>query len=198
MSLVTSTTFIPGLRLFSSTSWLMILLSLRSSGSQVMGAARLLMRIERNPQGPLFSRWMGTPCSTSSGVAPLRILSMLRIACLHSAATPCLPVFSLSSSSSTVIGMATWCSWKFNSALGSWIRTLVSRAYRVGAVGRERPWSSILGHLLIGPGDGMPGRRSAAEGRRPPRSGLCRVGEGANKVRADGRHLSAGFGGLPC
>ncbi|MNE90677.1 hypothetical protein D3C80_1882180 [compost metagenome] len=106
----------------------MILLSLRSSGSQVMGEALLLMRIERKPQGPLFSRWIATPCSTSSGVALPRILSIKRMACRHSAATPCLPVFSLSNSSRTVIGMATWCSWKFNNALGSWINTLVSRA----------------------------------------------------------------------
>ncbi len=161
MSLVTSTTRLLLWRLFSSTSWLMILLSLRCSGSQVMGSARLLMRIDRLPQGPLLPRWMGTPSSTCSGEASPSTGSIRRIAWRHSAATVCLPVLSLSSSSSTVIGMATWCSWKFSKALGSWIRTLVSRTYRVGWVGRERPWSSIRDHLLVGAFDGMPLQRSA-------------------------------------
>lgn len=74
----------------------MILLSLRCSGSQVMGSARLLMRIDRLPLGPFLPRWIGTPPSTCSGVASPSTWSIRRMAWRHSAAMVCFPVFSLS------------------------------------------------------------------------------------------------------
>lgn len=193
MSLVTSTTRTPLWRLFSSTNWLMILLSLRCSGSQVMGSARLLMRIDRLPLGPFLPRWIGTPPSTCSGVASPSTWSIRRMAWRHSAAMVCFPVFSLSSSSSTVIGIATRCSWKFNRAFGSWIRTLVSRTYRVGWVGRERPWSSIRDHLLL-----RAWRRNAGSALRRGASRLLSSGGESltAEVRAGAATCAAGFGGL--
>ncbi|MNF91311.1 hypothetical protein D3C84_739080 [compost metagenome] len=126
MSLVTSTTSSSLRRLRSSSNWLMMMLSLRFSGSKRFGSLRGLIRIDRKPFGPLLPRWIGTPCSTSAGVASPRVWSIRRMAWRHSAAMVCFPVLSLSSSSSTVIGMATWCSSKLSNAFGSWISTLVS------------------------------------------------------------------------
>ena len=85
----------------------MMRLSLMVSGSGLCCADGRFIRIDRLPRGPLLPRWIGTPFSTCSGVASPSVRSIRRIACRHSAAVLCLPVFRRSSSSSTVMGMAT-------------------------------------------------------------------------------------------